>query len=201
MFPIKPGKIIVATKNEGKLKEVEVLFKQESLNILLEALPKDFIMASEKGNSYRGNACLKATFVGLSFGAFALADDSGIEVEALEGKPGVLSARFGGRGASDLDRINLLMDMLRASKSTSKEATFVSWVVLYDSINNQCHSFDGILKGILIDKPRGNNGFGFDPIFFLPAIGKTLAELSIKEKNVISHRGKALQKLINFISS
>lgn len=127
-------------------------------------------------------------------GEIALADDSGLEVDALNGQPGIYSARFAGEDADDNRNIVKVLDLLKNVPATGRSAAFRCVLVLYFP-GGKYESFDGCWKGLISETIQGNNGFGYDPIFFIPELGKTVAQLTSDEKNVLSHRAKALYKL------
>nr|WP_027462143.1 RdgB/HAM1 family non-canonical purine NTP pyrophosphatase [Deinococcus ficus] len=185
-----PGvkKVVVATGNAGKVREI-----QEALGDLgwdLQPLG-NVPLPEETGATYEENAALKACTVSMMTGEVALADDSGLEVAALNGEPGVFSARYGGLN-SDLDRNVHLLDKLR--KVADRRAKFVSVVILAHP-DGQVESYRGELQGTLLEGPRGEGGFGYDPLFVPDGDTRTLAEMTVTEKRQISHRGKALAAL------
>ncbi len=183
-------KLLLATSNRAKVKEYCTLLP--GLPFELTTLDREGIKAqvSEMGATYAENATLKAiTYADLSR-LISLADDSGLEVEALGGEPGPRAARYAGEGASDESRIEYLLSKLVNVPWDKRKASFkcVIAIALPDGTVQLCH---GECKGIIAFKPRGENGFGYDPIFYLPESARTMAELSLAEKNMISHRGQA----------
>ena len=188
---------MVATRNAGKLGE---------LRELLAGVPYELVSlddvgvgddVEETGATFEENAVLKATtYCGLS-GLPTLADDSGLEVDHLRGEPGVHSARYAGDGASDDDRVALLLRNLRGEpepwKARFRCVIAIAWPNLerQDSSSKSVRTFDGRCEGEIVASPRGDNGFGYDPVFFIPELGKTMAELSAEEKNAVSHRSAA----------
>lgn len=184
--------LLIATHNRGKLKE---------LSSLLGGVPFELVSLSdvgidhdvdETGSSLEENATLKAeTYAGLS-GLPTLADDSGLEVEALGGEPGVRSARYAGDDATDQDRIELLLKNL-AAHPPPWTARF-RCVVALARPNRPVELYSGDCPGMIISQPRGDNGFGYDPVFLIPQAGKTMAELTSDEKNRLSHRSAAARK-------
>jgi len=191
-------KLLLATNNAGKLEEMQVLLRSESVELLV---PRDLgirLDVAETGSSYLENATLKARAFAQASGLLALADDSGLEVDALGGKPGLYSARFAPQaGASDADRCAYLVEQL-LSFPQPWQARFVSVIVLAKP-EGTLRDVQGSCPGVIIPEERGRNGFGYDPIFFIPEMGKTMAELSMEEKNKISHRARALEKAIPFL--
>ena len=190
--------LVVATRNNGKLKEIELLLKGVVGRVLSY---RDFPSCPEvveDGETFTANALKKARHASLFTGKPAVADDSGLVVSGLGGRPGVLSARFAGEGASDADNNAKLLQMLTGVSSDLRSGAFccVAALCLPDG---QCHTFDGKLSGLILDTPRGSGGFGYDPLFLIPAYGQTLAEVSMEVKNAISHRGQAFLKLKAFL--
>lgn len=181
-------RVVVATSNPGKVKEF-----QEALSGLgWELLPLgNLTMPPEDGSSYEENAAIKAASVALQSGLPALADDSGLEVAALGGEPGIYSARYGNRD-SDQERNLYLLE--RSRNLTDRRAKFVSVLVLAYP-DGRIEEYRGEVQGRLLEGPRGEGGFGYDPLFELPD-GRTMAELSIEEKRRVSHRGVAFAKLL-----
>jgi XTP/dITP diphosphohydrolase len=186
-------RLIVATRNPGKIRE---------LDRLLKGLPVEIVSAEaaglpdveETGTTFEENARLKAQSALRHTGETSLGEDSGIEVDALDGEPGVYSARFAGPDATDDDRNAELMRRLDGVPDTQRTCRYRSVVVVAfpDGREAVC---EGSCEGRIGDEPRGANGFGYDPIFYLPERGLTMAELSPEEKNRISHRGRALAQL------
>ena len=180
--------VIVATGNAGKVREIEAALADLGWDLqAVQGVP----MPEETGATYEENAALKACTVALMTRKSALADDSGLEVEALNGEPGVYSARFGNR-ETDLERNVYLLEKLRGQ--TNRRAKFVSVVILAHA-NGQVEAYRGELSGTLLEGPRGDGGFGYDPLFVPDGQERTLAEMSVAEKGAISHRGRALAAL------
>ena len=144
--------------------------------------------------SYADNARAKARAVAAATGAFALADDSGLEVDALGGRPGVLSARYGGEGKSDAERTRLLLAALAGIPAERRGARYRAVVTLCSPSGREATA-EGIAEGRLLDAPRGEGGFGYDPIFYCTALGATFAELSAEQKHAVSHRGRAMARI------
>ena len=189
--------LVVATRNSGKLREFRSLLQPLDRTILgLDDLPAD-VEVQESGGTFAENARLKAVGYSRITRHSVLADDSGLEVTALGGRPGIRSARYAGAGASDADRVRKLLEEIK-SAGKGRAARFVCALALAQ---------DGVLLsealgeclGIIIDEPRGANGFGYDPVFLFPELGKTFAELSDAEKNRYSHRAKAVASLLEQI--
>lgn len=189
-------KIVLATKNKNKLKEINSLFK--SLLDIEVVLPDDDFEVDETGLTFLENASLKASAAAKKMNLPALADDSGLCVDALDGRPGVYSSRY---EKDDDSRINKLLKEISLSDKKSRKAHFCCAMALSDKDGNIFFSAEGICEGEIIDTKKGSNGFGYDPVFFIPELNKTLAEIPMEEKNKISHRSKALSKVIDFLKT
>ena len=186
-------KLLLATKNAAKVQEYLLLLR--ALPFKLTNLAEEGIdtVVSETGDTLEQNAALKAAAYASMSNMLALADDSGLEVDALGGEPGVLSARYAGTDASDEERVAWLLARLEGIPWGKRKAR-VRCVIAIAWPEGQMELCQGECQGIIALKPKGENGFGYDPIFYLPHLGKTMAELSIEKKNEVSHRGKAAQK-------
>lgn len=184
-------KIIVATKNQGKIKEMINSFT--NLPVELHSLAEfgPLPEAIEDGNTFTENALKKARFYAKETGFACLADDSGLEIAVLDNAPGIYSARFAGYHADDLANNQKMLSELKNKQVESSPAQYVCSLVFVDTDGTELNSI-GKCEGIIRNFAQGNNGFGYDPYFFVPELNKTMAELSIEEKNKISHRGKAL---------
>ena len=183
-------KLLIATHNQGKLREFRQLLADLDLDVTdLEAVGITHDV-EETGTTFAENAILKARAYAEMSGLLTWSDDSGLEVDALQGRPGVYSARYGGPGLSQRDRYLLLLDELRAYPREQWSARF-RCVVALALPDGTLHTVDDTLEGIITDHPAGEYGFGYDPIFYLPEYNATLAEISPDLKNQISHRGKA----------
>lgn len=147
---------------------------------------------SEDGKTFEENAIIKAKTIGEKTKMLTLAEDSGLEVDALEGRPGVLSARY--CVGSDLDRIHKLLKELNGIPKEKRTARFKAVAALYNPLTNKVDTFTGVSEGYIAGKPIGTNGFGYDPVFFNLDLGKTNAQATLEEKNRVSHRGRALRK-------
>lgn len=185
--------LVVATRNAGKLKEIRRLLQDEPFEVKglgdLPPLPEII----EDGGSFAENAEKKARTIAQATGCWTLADDSGLEVEALGGKPGIHSARFAGEGASDGDNNSKLLALMEEVPAEGRQAAFVCALALCPPLGD-CQLFHGRLQGRILFTPRGQEGFGYDPLFLVAEYGKTLAELPMDIKNRISHRGQALAR-------
>ena len=191
-------KVVIASNNSGKLKEFIHLFKPLGIQVLPQSV-FNVTEAEEPYQTFVENALVKARHASKHTGLPALADDSGICVDALNGKPGVCSARYAGEPKSDKRNNQLLIERLRTKQDRSAHYYCIIVLVRYAD-DPQPIITDGSWYGRIILEPRGTGGFGYDPYFYLPGLDKTAAELSIEDKNLISHRGKALIRLTRYIS-
>jgi len=186
-------KLLLATSNPGKIREYRFLLDGPGYKITTLAEEGIVKIVTESGNNYEQNARLKAiTYAKLSQ-LTALADDSGLEVDALNGEPGVKSARFAGEAATDAERVSFLLAKLNGVPWEQRTACF-KCVIAIATPEGQSKVCYGECHGMIALEAKGENGFGYDPIFFLPEIGKTMAELPLEMKNQISHRARASQK-------
>ena len=183
-------KMVLASKNPKKLEEMAVILSQLGIEVVLESDVGVDVEVEETGTTFEENAALKAFAVMEAAGLPAIADDSGLCVDALGG-PGVYSARYGGEGLTDADRYRLVLEGLQGQ--LDRGAKFVSAICCAFPGGDRVEA-RGECPGVIGYAPQGENGFGYDPIFFLPEKKKTFAQLTGKEKNAISHRGKALEK-------
>ena len=186
-------KLLLATSNPGKIREYRFLL--DSLGYQITTLAEEGIAKAvvESGSNYEQNARLKAlTYAKLSQ-LTALADDSGLEVDALNGEPGIKSARFAGKSATDADKVNLVLAKLKDTPWEKRSACF-KCVIAIASPGGNVKLCYGECHGMIASDAKGENGFGYDPIFFFPEMGKTMAELPFEIKNQISHRAQAGQK-------
>lgn len=194
------GSLLLATRNPGKVKEIESILAESGWSFTsLQSFP-GVDTPAESGATYADNAILKARFYALETGMCALADDSGLEVEALAGAPGVLSARYAGENASDADRRALLLSELAKLPNAYRRARFISVVAISDARGSVLNVSEGICEGTIIFSPRGDGGFGYDPLFVPDGYNQTFAELSEDVKNRISHRARALMNTRDFLS-
>jgi XTP/dITP diphosphohydrolase len=186
--------IVVATRNEGKLQEIKDLFREIEVKIVsLKDIPQVPVIC-ESGLTFQENALIKAGSVASFTKKIAIADDSGLEVDSLDGKPGVHSARFAGENASDKENNKELLRRLEGVPMSKRGATFRCVIAIVNP-NGKKGTVKGECRGIIQFKEKGEFGFGYDPLFFIPEYGKTFAELSNEIKNKISHRAKAIKKL------
>ena len=193
----QPPQLLIATKNPGKIREFREILGADRFD--WHDLAQHPIEAPEEtGETFRANACLKAAFYAKKLGMPALADDSGLEVDALDGKPGVHSARWAEMnhaGEGDADNNRLLLRQLADVPDDRRTARFVCVLALADADGRILLSARDTVEGRVIHAPRGNNGFGYDPLFLVDAMGRTTAELPPEQKHAISHRGKALRHM------
>jgi XTP/dITP diphosphohydrolase len=190
MQPIIP--IVIASRNKGKQSEIQELLKGFPVKVksLDEFGPVPEI--EENGKTFEENAYRKASFIARILGVPALADDSGLVVEALEGRPGVYSARYAGEPATDRQRcLKLLAEMEGRSDRRAAFECIISVAVP----SGPALTYEGTCEGLIAQRAAGSGGFGYDSIFFYPQLGKTFAEMTAEEKNSVSHRGKALKEL------
>jgi XTP/dITP diphosphohydrolase len=186
-------KLLLATNNQGKVREYISLLRGIPYEIVTPAEQGITTEVDEVGGSFEENARIKATILAKESGLLSLADDSGLEVDALGGEPGPRSHRYAGEGATDADRIDYLLARLRDVPDDKRTARF-RCVIAIATPDGKVELCSGVCRGIITTTPRGNNGFGYDPIFYLPEPGKTMAELPPEEKNKISHRARAAVK-------
>ena len=185
-------KLLIATHNAGKLAELRELLRGVPYTLVSLTDVGIELDVDETGQTLEENAALKATTYAQLAGLLTLADDSGIEVDALDGAPGVHSARYAGPDATDADRIAKLLDNI-APHPQPWSARF-RCVIAIAMPNGEVELHGGACEGVIISQPRGDNGFGYDPIFFMPKQNRTMAELSDTEKNAVSHRAIATRK-------
>lgn len=186
-------RVLLATENPGKLRELREILGDCDVDLVT---PTDLglcLAVAESGATFEENATIKAKAYAAASGLPVIADDSGLEVLALGGRPGVLSARYAGVGADDRQRRRKLLAELADVPAAQRQARFRCVVALWWC--GQVHTTEGTVDGVIIDEERGNDGFGYDPVFLVPELGRTLAELSAAEKNAISHRGKAARAM------
>lgn len=196
---IVPGmtQLLVATHNKGKTKEIQSILADIGYTVLsLDEVSQNILEPKETGTTYEENALIKAKTAGDITKILTVADDSGLEVDALPGELGVYSARY---GANDEERITKVLTAMQGK--TNRTAAFVSCVVLYDPKTQTHQTCIGKIEGTIANKKRGENGFGFDPLFIPNGYSKTFAELGAEEKNTLSHRARALAKLKKWLST
>ena len=191
-------KIIAATKNKGKLEEIAQLLSDLPYDVIsmTEAGMTDDI--EENGATFEENALIKARAISKVTGETVMADDSGLEVDHLGGAPGVYSARYAGEGATDIDRNNKLLSALSGDTADKRSARFVCAIALILPDGREM-VVRGTCEGYIADAPAGNKGFGYDPLFYMPEFGLTIAQMDAELKNSISHRGNALRKILDIL--
>lgn len=188
--------LILATRNKGKIEEIKKIM-EEFPEIEVIGCEDGYVRApevEEDGQTFYENAYKKAMTLAKYTGKLTLADDSGLEVDALEGRPGVLSARFAGEEGNDQANNQKLLKLLEGVPEEKRTARFKCVIVLADWEGEVARA-EGCCEGIILEEPRGANGFGYDPLFYLPQLGKTMAELSLEDKNQVSHRSRALSQM------
>lgn len=195
-------KIVIATRNPGKITEIQSIIKSTDLEKKIEidtlASCPGIPEVIEDGRTFADNASKKALTVAKFTGHIAVADDSGLEVDALNGAPGVYSARFAGEGATDADNITKLMELLKGTPPEKRGARFVC-VIAIATPSGDVRLAEGDCAGFIAEEGRGTSGFGYDPVFVVPEYGKTFAELGTEIKNKISHRAVALGRINNIL--
>jgi len=201
-------KLLIATQNKGKVIEIREALKGLDLELVSLADLGEFLgrrvapeelEVEETAETFEGNALIKAIILGNRFGMLTLADDSGLEVDALGGRPGVYSARY--CAGSDEDRYRKLLKELKDVPEKERTARFVAVVAVYDPQKEQARTWRGVNEGQIATEPRGTGGFGYDPVFYLPSLDKTEAEITLQEKDQVSHRGRALRKARDFLGN
>jgi XTP/dITP diphosphohydrolase len=193
-------KLLLATGNKAKVREYKSLLKGLPFELVLLAELGINTGVDEIGESLEENARLKAATLARKSQLLTLADDSGLEVDALGGEPGRLSARYAGEGASDRDRVEYLLSRLEDVPEGKRSARF-RCVIAIARPGGEVELCSGECHGFITLEPRGKEGFGYDPIFYLPGLGKTMAELTLEEKNRVSHRGRAARQAIQLLRS
>lgn len=193
-------RIVVATGNSGKLQELETMLGPLGVEIKSMADYPDIPEVVEDGETFAENAAKKARVVAGATGEVALADDSGLEVDFLDGSPGVYSARFAGEEKDDRANNEKLLRLLEGVPPEKRRARF-RCVVALALPGGRVVTTEGVCEGVIGDRPRGEGGFGYDPLFYVPRLGKTFAQLDMAEKNLISHRGKAFDQAREVIAS
>lgn len=188
--------LVFATNNLNKLKEVQSLIPEHITLLSLKDIGC-FEDVPETQKTIEGNAIQKAEYIKEKYGYDCFADDTGLEVAALQGEPGVCSARYAGEQRNDQDNMNLLLSNLKDKPSRS--AQFKTVVALH--LNGKLETFTGICKGEITTEKQGEKGFGYDPIFKAEGFDKTFAQISIAEKNKVGHRGKAVTQLVDFLNN
>ncbi|MCI2947308.1 XTP/dITP diphosphohydrolase [Staphylococcus caledonicus] len=188
--------IIIASNNKGKINDFKSIFPNDNVIGISEVI-QDFDV-EETGTTFEENARLKSEAAAKVLNKRVIADDSGLEVFALNGEPGVYSARYAGLDKNDEDNIDKLLENL--GEETNRDAQFVC-VISMSAPGEPTRTFKGTVPGVITTERQGDHGFGYDPIFYLPEKGKTMAELTTEEKGEISHRGNAIKQLNAYLES
>lgn len=189
--------VYCATGNAGKLREFRLAAERFPVEILELPDFKQLPACEETGRTFEENAILKARYYGQFAPGLLFADDSGLEVDALDGRPGVMSARYAGPGATDAMNNALLLGNMRGREGRS--ARFICVIALANR-GELIRTFRGVVAGEILDAPRGAEGFGYDPLFYFPPYGRSFGEVSADEKMAVSHRGKALTALFRYLA-
>ena len=187
--------LVVATKNRGKIREIQAALAQTGIRVISLVECGDIPEPVEDGATFLDNSLLKAGYYMRATGKPCLADDSGLEVDALNGEPGVLSARYAGDHATTAERNAKLLQALVDIPEIERTARFCCAMVIMN-IDEKYIAAEGACEGLIMTEPRGADGFGYDPLFFSLDANQGMAELSMSEKNLISHRGKALRQIV-----
>jgi XTP/dITP diphosphohydrolase len=193
--------IVIASSNPGKINEISLLFRSSKFSIVpINSLVNKYlrITPEEKGKSFSENARIKANYYGKIIGRYVIADDSGLVVDSLKGEPGINSARL---AETDSKKVSIVLRKMKRIKEKKRTAKFKCVIALYHPSKKQTLFFSGETKGLITHKPLGKSGFTYDPIFFSPELGKTFAQATIEEKNSVSHRARAVNKLIKFLNA
>ena len=191
--------LLIATGNRGKLREFKELFGELKLDLIGLDYFKGIVEVEETGTTFAENAALKAGGYAIQTGRVTLADDSGLEVEALEGRPGVLSARYGGPHRTFAERMSMLLDELDRRGDQPRRARFVAAIAVADETGKILQSVQGLCTGAIAREARGGGGFGYDPLFIPDGYDQTFGELPDGVKRKISHRGRAFLQIIPFL--
>jgi len=191
---VEKTEVVIATRNSGKLREIQAILAPLGLKILslrdFPGIPEII----EDGRTFEENAAKKAAAVSRQTGRMAIADDSGLAVDALQGRPGVFSSRYAGEKATDAERYQKLLEEMAGTPRGKRGAAFICAMAVA-APDGKAETVAGQCRGEIAMAPRGSHGFGYDPVFYLPEWGKTMAELEPEIKNRISHRARALEKL------
>ena len=190
-----PDKLLLATNNRGKARELKILLRELPFELVLPGELGITAGVEETGGTFEENAKIKATALARCSGLLALADDSGLEVDALGGEPGPLSARYAGEGASDKERVEYLLAKLKGVPREKRTARF-RCVIAIATPEGKVELCFGECQGLITFGPRGEKGFGYDPVFYFPGLDKTMAELPLEVKNKVSHRGEAAREAV-----
>lgn len=188
-------RLVLATTNKGKVAEIRELLSDLPVEIVGLEQYSQCPAVEETGLTFMENAVLKAMAVAQYTRELTLADDSGLEVDFLGGEPGIYSARYGQPGWNDRQRYQYLLEKLQAVGPEKRQARFRCAIAVVDPATRRTETADGKVEGIIADSPRGESGFGYDPVFYLPELQMTVAQLPEKEKNRLSHRARAVEAI------
>lgn len=191
--PLSKQKLLIATNNQGKAREYQSLLGGIPYRLVTLADEGITTEVAETGRTFEENARLKAVTLASESGLLTLADDSGLEVDALGSEPGVLSHRYAGENATDSELVDFLLEKLDSVPENQRSARF-GCVIAIATPGGNVKTFSGECLGVIATSPQGYNGFGYDPVFYVPESGRTMAELSPDEKNKVSHRARAAAK-------
>jgi XTP/dITP diphosphohydrolase len=192
-------KILIATKNKGKVNEFIDMFKEFGIEVISLLDIENCPDVEETGTTFEENAVLKAETICSMMDIPVISDDSGLVIDALDGRPGVYSARYAGSQKDDDDNMQKVLDEMRGVPEGNRTARFVC-ALAFAKPDKETIVVEGSCEGVILHKKKGTEGFGYDPIFFLPKLNRTMAEITKNEKNQISHRAQALSKLKEYIS-
>lgn len=187
--------IVIASKNRGKIAEFAGALAALPVKVLALSDFGDIPDAREDGDTFAANAIKKALYYARFTGKACLADDSGLEVDALDGAPGVFSARYAGENANDAANNQKLLTALNGVGTDKRTARF-RCVLAYAAENDAVITADGVCEGVILEEPRGTGGFGYDSLFYMPDLKRTMAEMTMAEKNAVSHRGRAIRAMV-----
>lgn len=193
-------KLLIATTNAGKMREFENLFQGLPLELVSLKSKAGWTEVPETGSTFAENAMLKARGYAAQFGMMTLAEDSGLACDALEGAPGVFSARFAGEGKSDAENNAKLLNLFEKIPVNCRGAQYESHIAIVDSKGQQIGVCSGLVRGVIHSGLVGDEGFGYDPLFFYPPFQKTFGQVTIDEKNKVSHRGKAMKRALPILT-
>ncbi len=191
--------ILIATRNPGKAEELRLMLADFEASVLSLVDFPEIMEVAETGSTFAENAQLKAAAYARQTRLTAIADDSGLEIEVLNGRPGVLSARYGGIGTSFESKMALLLEEIARSGSNSRQARFVSSIAVASPEGDRLYQAEGVCEGEIASKPAGSGGFGYDPIFIPDGYDMTFGELDAAIKHEISHRSRAFRSIIPFL--
>lgn len=195
-----PRQVILATHNKHKVEELSALLAPLKIRVFSAADFPELPDVIEDGSTFEENAIKKAKEIAQFTGISAIADDSGLCVDALNGEPGIFSARYAGEHGNDQANNQKLLERMSDIPDDQRTAYFIS-VIAFANTDGSVHTFSGTCKGKILREARGSNGFGYDPLFYIPELGMTMAELSPQEKNRVSHRARAYQRFLQWLKS